>query len=152
MGLQLIQHAMRQRRGIEDGMAAVHHMIVERQNHQRRVGDDSAEDARVHGIKITRFGVDSRPQTGDGFFRWVRRRLCDISHGYWVRSGLEKRDCLVCDRTLICDRTLKGERNQLSKSGLGKVTKGTPSSVSSAVSSGVAVPWMGRSSVLPVWI
>jgi hypothetical protein len=82
VGFQLIQHPVDQRRGIEHGMAPVHHMVVERQNHQRRVCDDSAEDARIHGVEVTRFGVDSRSQTGDGFFGWVGRRLCDISHSY----------------------------------------------------------------------
>ena len=58
-----------QRGGIEDSMTAMDHMIVERQNHQRGVGDDAAENAGIHGVKVSRFGMDRLTETSDGLIR-----------------------------------------------------------------------------------
>ena len=33
--------------GVEDAVAAVHHVIVERNHHQRRIGDDAAKLAGI---------------------------------------------------------------------------------------------------------
>jgi hypothetical protein len=47
-------------------MAAMDHMIVEWQNHQRWVGDNAAENAGIHGVKVNRFGMDNLTEASDG--------------------------------------------------------------------------------------
>jgi hypothetical protein len=54
---------------IEDRMAAMDHMIVERQNHNRGIRDDPAENAGVHGIKVNRLGMNGLSQASDGLIR-----------------------------------------------------------------------------------
>ena len=74
----------------------------------------------------------------------------------FAKSGQNNRIHGLYSSVLLCGPSksdfigmMEKNSNQLSSSGFGSVTKGTPSSASSAVSLGVAVPWMGRSSVLP---
>ena len=47
-------------------MAAMDHMIVERQDHQRWVGDNAAENAGIHGVKVNRLGMDNLTEASDG--------------------------------------------------------------------------------------
>src|SRR2546427_6925032 len=47
MRLEVIDLAGLDRRGVEDAVPAVHHVIVERDDHQRGVGHDPAELAGV---------------------------------------------------------------------------------------------------------
>ena len=60
---------MRQCGGVEDGVAAVHHVIVERQHHERGVGDDAAEDAGVHRVEVACLRVDRLAQAADRIVR-----------------------------------------------------------------------------------
>src|SRR6476646_2919061 len=69
MRIELIKHPMRESCGVEHGMTAVHHMIVEGQNHERGIGDDSTEHARIHRVKIGGFRVHRLAQTRERLFR-----------------------------------------------------------------------------------
>ncbi len=75
MSVQLVEHSVRQGGGIEDGMAAMDHMVVEGQDHESRIGDDPAEDAGVHRVKIAGPLVNGRAKTGDGFIRRQKGNL-----------------------------------------------------------------------------
>ena len=77
--------------------------------------------------------------------RFGRLAYENSSHSVMLFGRFARRRASVTDFIVILMRS----NNQLSSSGFGSVTKGTPSSASSAVSFGVAVPWMGRSSTLP---
>ncbi len=68
MGIELVQLTIHNGRGVEDGMTAMHHMVIERQHHQRGIGRDPAQDARVHGGKIRGFLMHALLQPGNGFF------------------------------------------------------------------------------------
>src|SRR5215510_2759284 len=67
--IQLIEHTLGQSGRIEDGMAAMDHMIVEWQNHQRRICDNAAEHAGIHGVKVDRFGMDNLTEASEGLIR-----------------------------------------------------------------------------------
>lgn len=54
---------------VEDSMAAMDHVIVEGQNHERWVRDDPAENAGVHGVKVNRLGMDDLTKASDGLIR-----------------------------------------------------------------------------------
>jgi hypothetical protein len=45
------------------------HMIVEGQHHQRWIGDNPAENAGIHGVKINRLGMDDLTEARDGLIR-----------------------------------------------------------------------------------
>src|SRR5262249_24771288 len=47
-------------------MAAMDHMIVKGQNHQRWVGDNAGENGGIHGVKVNRFGMDNLTEASDG--------------------------------------------------------------------------------------
>src|SRR4029450_1710730 len=114
--IQLIEHPLGQGGGIEDRVATMNHMIVERQNHQRWIGDNAAKNARIHGVKVNRFGMDNLTEAGDGL-------VCSED-----LSFLRARHTRIWETR--SERRIKG--HQLSSSGFGSVTKGTPSSASSA--------------------
>jgi hypothetical protein len=59
MRLELVQLAIDDHRCIEYGVTTVYHVVVERQNHTRRVGNNAAQDAGVHGVEIDGLGMDS---------------------------------------------------------------------------------------------
>ena len=79
--VELIEHAMSQRGRVEDGMAAVHHVIVERQHHERGIGDDTAEHAGIHRVKIRCFGVDGLAQARERFFSGENVGCFSVGHG-----------------------------------------------------------------------
>ena len=58
MRVELIKHPMRQCGGIEDAVAAMHHMIVEPQHHESRIVNDAAENAGVHCVKVRGLAVN----------------------------------------------------------------------------------------------
>jgi hypothetical protein len=47
----------------------MHHMVIERQDHERRVGDDASQDAGVHGVEIDGLDMHSVSQARAGFIR-----------------------------------------------------------------------------------
>ena len=51
-------------RGVEDAVAAMHHVVVERNHHQRRVGDDAAELAGVERGEGHRLAFAQRAEAG----------------------------------------------------------------------------------------
>jgi hypothetical protein len=61
-------------------MATMDHMIVERQNHQRWVSDNTAENAGIHGVKVRRFGMDGLRETSDGLIRREDPSFLRIRH------------------------------------------------------------------------
>ena len=65
------------RADVMDGVAAVRHVIVQGQDHERRVGDDAAENARVHGVEIDCFGVNGFLQSCQ---RLIRSEGGSLSH------------------------------------------------------------------------
>ena len=65
MRIELIKHPVRQRSGVKDAVTTVHHMIIERQHHERRIVDDAAKDARVHRVKVRGITVRCFAQAGD---------------------------------------------------------------------------------------
>ena len=88
--VELIEHAMGQRSRVEDRVAAVHHVIVERQHHERGVGDDAVEDARIHRVKIRRFGVNGLAQTRKRFFSGENGGFTCIGHSHCTRVLRQK--------------------------------------------------------------
>jgi hypothetical protein len=65
MGIELVEHAMGECRRVEDGVAPMDHMVVERQNHERRIGDDPADQARIHRKELAGFCLSRIAQTGE---------------------------------------------------------------------------------------
>src|SRR5262249_55494419 len=63
--LEVVDLASLDRRGVEDAVAAVHHVVVERDDHQRGVGHDSAELARVERPVLDRLAGPERPELLD---------------------------------------------------------------------------------------
>src|SRR4030095_5937872 len=63
--LEVVDLAALDRRGVEDAVAAVHHVVVERDDHQRRVGHDPAELARVERPVLDRLPGPERPELLD---------------------------------------------------------------------------------------
>ena len=52
MGFEIVNPAVDQAGRVEDAVSAMHHVIVERNHHQRRFGDDAAQLARVKGVVV----------------------------------------------------------------------------------------------------
>ena len=68
MRLEVVNLPADQAGGVEDAVAAVHHVVVERQDHQRRVGHDAAELARIergerHRLPLSK-GVEAGQDVG----------------------------------------------------------------------------------------
>jgi hypothetical protein len=68
MGLQVVNLAVHQPGRIEDPVAAVHHVIVEGDYHERRIGHDAAELARVEREVFDQLSRAKRPQPGEHIF------------------------------------------------------------------------------------
>jgi hypothetical protein len=49
VGIEIVDFSVDECRGVEDAVAPVDHMVVERNHHQRRIGDDTPELARIKG-------------------------------------------------------------------------------------------------------
>ena len=68
--LEIVDLPADQPRGVEDAVTAVHHVVVERNHHQRRVGDDAAELARVERGELHRLaraqGAEAGQDIGGG--------------------------------------------------------------------------------------
>ena len=54
MRFEVVDAAGNEGRGIENAVTAMDHVVVERQHHQRRVGDDAAELTRVERVEFDR--------------------------------------------------------------------------------------------------
>jgi hypothetical protein len=72
---------MREGCGIKDTVAPMYHMVIQGQHHERRIGDNTAEDARVHGVKIRGFGMPRAPQAIQCFSRRECTRSRHLGHG-----------------------------------------------------------------------
>ncbi len=54
VGVEIVDPPADERRRVEDAMAAVNHVVIERQHHQRRVGDNPAKLAGVERLELYR--------------------------------------------------------------------------------------------------
>jgi len=75
MGFEIVDAAIDQARRVEDAVAPVHHVIVERKNHQRRIGDDATELARVERVESHRLARAQRAQGRQHLVGAQRRKL-----------------------------------------------------------------------------
>ena len=69
MEIELVEHSMRKDRGVKHRMTAVHHVIIEGQDHERRIGDNAVQDAGVHRVEVSCVGMNRLAQTGNGQIR-----------------------------------------------------------------------------------
>src|ERR1051326_1625095 len=58
----------------------MNHVIVERKDHERGIGDDAAENARIHRVIVGRLRMNGRSQARGGFIRIERRRPIGFRH------------------------------------------------------------------------
>ena len=78
MRIEVVDPAVDDAGGVEDAVAAMDHVIVERDHHQRGIGDDAAELARVERRVFDRLLRAQRAQlfehvlVGEHFERSVR--------------------------------------------------------------------------------
>jgi len=89
MRIELIKHPMRESCGVEHRMTAVHHMIVEGQNHERGIGDDSTEPG-VFSVRSTSgeigSGVRAPIRLDDESVGGIFRLLSHRPHDYFDRT------------------------------------------------------------------
>src|SRR5262249_13922520 len=95
--------------GVEDAVAAVHHVVVERDDHQRGVGHDSAELARVERPVLDRLAGPERPElvdyvTGRQHWQSGRHRHDGVLHAAMYHLNL-RHYVRVTPRTLPCPTT-----------------------------------------------
>ena len=64
--VELVEHAADDGRGVKYGVAAMHHVIIERQHHERRIRDDAPQHAGVHGVEVVRPVMQPAAQTRHG--------------------------------------------------------------------------------------
>ena len=82
--IEIVNPAVDDARGVEDAVAAMDHVIVERNHHQCRIGDDAAELARVERRVLDRLLLAQRAQLcenvciGEDFERRVSGRHDEI--------------------------------------------------------------------------
>ena len=62
MRVEIVDPAVDDAGGVEDAVAAMDHVIVERNHHQRRIGDDAAELARIERRVLDRLLRPQRAQ------------------------------------------------------------------------------------------
>ena len=67
MRLEIVDAAVHETRSIEDAMPAVHHVIVERNHHQRGIGDDAPELAGVERGELYGLPSAQRAQVAKDF-------------------------------------------------------------------------------------
>ena len=62
MRFEIVDAAVDEAGRVEDAVTAMHHVIVEGNDHQGRIGDDAPELARVEGGEFDRLSSAKRPQ------------------------------------------------------------------------------------------
>ena len=65
MRLEVVDLSANEAGGVEDAMAAVHHVVVEREHHQRRIGDHPAQLAGVERREFHRLAVAECAESGE---------------------------------------------------------------------------------------
>src|SRR5437867_9544435 len=107
MRVQLIQHATGQCCGVEHAVTAMHHVIVQGQHHEGRIRDNAAERARIHRVKIRRFGVNGVLQTCDRFIPGQYRYFCHARQFLFLTERIAKRRSAHLKRVMITARITK---------------------------------------------
>ena len=62
MRFEIVDAPVHEPGGVEDAVAAMDHVVVERDQHQRRIGDDAAELARIERVELHRLPRPQRAQ------------------------------------------------------------------------------------------
>jgi hypothetical protein len=78
--IELIQLAIDDHGCIKHRVTTMHHVIIERQDHKRRVGDYASQDAGVHSVEINGLGMHSVSQARAGFIRGKNGSRPDCWH------------------------------------------------------------------------
>ena len=82
MRVDVVDLPANDRRGVEDAMAPVDDVIVEREHHQRRIGDDPVQLARIEGPEVDWLLRAERSQLSDDVFLGEDgNRACVGRHG-----------------------------------------------------------------------
>ena len=65
MGLEVIDPAFDDGGGVEDGVAPMDHVVVEREDHEGGIGDDTPKLARIEGRVLHRLPAPKGPELVD---------------------------------------------------------------------------------------
>jgi hypothetical protein len=74
--LEVVNFPVDESRGVEDAVTAMDHVVVERQHHERGIGDDAAQLARVESEIVYRLPLPHRVEARQHVFARQQREVC----------------------------------------------------------------------------
>jgi hypothetical protein len=88
MRLEIVDASVDDPGRVEDAVAAMHHVIVERDHHQRGICDDATELARVEGVELNRLPPAELVERGENVSRRQQPgHVCGGAHWTTVRQA-----------------------------------------------------------------